>query len=143
MISIKSNDELLMRQLGGTLRKGVWKLWKLSDTMKQHLGDTVEGCNYLLDGDWFSDLYAMSLDARCQCSYNTLVKRAKVGHIDFSGRAKMVVPFRRGRDPIFFRGVTYKTITALARHFNITPSLVRSRLKLGWSFEEVVVGERQ
>lgn len=142
MIVIKSNDEILMRSLGGTLRNGVWKLWKLPDSIKQQLGDAVEGCNYLLNGDWFSDLYAISLDSRCHCSYNTLVKRASQGHIEFTGRARPRKPFRRAGQPIIFNGETYTTIAAFARKYNIKPSLARSRLKLGWTFEEIIEGKR-
>lgn len=142
MIVITSTDEMLMRSLGGTLRKGVWKLWKLPDAIKQKLGDAVEGCNYLLDGDWYSDLYAVSLDPRCQCSYNTLVKRAAQGHIDFTGRARPRNPFRRAGQPIVFEGETYTTISAFARAYDLRPELARSRLRLGWSFEEIVKGKR-
>jgi hypothetical protein len=143
MIVIKSQDETLMRSLGGTLRKGVWKLWKLPDAIKQQLGDAVEGCNYLLNGDWFSDLYAISLDPRCHCSYATLVKRAAEGHIDFTGRARPRIPFRRAAQPIIFKGTTYTTIAAFARAHGLDPKLTRARLRLGWSFEETIEGKRK
>jgi hypothetical protein len=142
MIIIKSTNELLMRRLGGTLRQGVWKLWKLPDAVKQQLGDAVQGCNYLLEGDWYSDLYAVSLDPRCQCSYNTLVKRAAQGHIDFTGRARPRNPFRRAGQPIIFNGKAYTTIAAFARDYNINPNLARSRLRLGWTFSAAVEGKK-
>jgi hypothetical protein len=142
VIVITSTDELLMRSLGGTLRNGVWKLWKLPDAVKQQLGDSVQGCNYLLNGDWYSDLYAMSLDPRCQCSYNTLVKRAAQGYIDFTGRARPRNPFRRAGQPLIVDGKTYTTISAFARAYEIRPELARARLRLGWSFEEIVKGKR-